>query len=281
LHPAKRKIPLTVLLPSSLLEEASTLREKTSKLGVIGRALAIYRVDEVIIYEDRKRRSEASLILKILSYMETPQYLRKYLFSLTPELKYAGLLPPLRTPHHPDRFVKPSPGQFREGYTLSPSLVDVGLRKPLPLLRNMPPHRRITVKLVEEGGRLLAEPASKAQVPFYWGFTVKVEKKTVGTLIKKVNKRTLVIATSRRGSPISDVASSIVRAWRAAERVYIVYGPPSRGLFELFEEEGLRLEKYSDYVVNVVPHQGVERIRTEEAIHSSLAILNYLVLDPE
>ncbi len=281
MHPAKRKIPLTVLLPSSLLEEASTLREKTSKLGVVGRALAIYRVDEVIIYEDRRRRSEASLIFKILSYMETPQYLRKYLFSLTPELRYAGLLPPLRTPHHPDRSVKPSPGQFREGYTLSSSLVDVGLRKPIPLLKDAPPRRRITIKLVERSGQFLAEPISKAQVPYYWGFTVKVVKKTIGEFVKRVGKHALIIATSRKGSSISDVASRLAEDWRAARNVYILYGPPSRGLFELLEEEKLRLEEYADYIANVVPHQGVESIRTEEAVHSSLAIFNYLVPDPE
>ncbi len=53
-----------------------------------------------------------------------------------------------------------------------------------------------------------------------------------------------------------------------------MFGSPSRGLFEVASDEGLRLETLLDFVVNTVPCQGSETVRTEEAILASLAVLN-------
>src|SRR5512136_2341947 len=94
----KRK--LSIAIPSSVVSDTPHLREKTSKIGLIGRATAIFRVDDIIIYHDNPRinqRKDADLAAKLLSYMETPQYLRKKLFKLDPSLEYVGILPPLRT----------------------------------------------------------------------------------------------------------------------------------------------------------------------------------------
>jgi len=71
---------------------------------MIARILAIFQVKEIIIspigsYKNQSR--EGDLISTVLHYMETPQYLRRYLFSITSNLRYAGFLPPLRTSHHP------------------------------------------------------------------------------------------------------------------------------------------------------------------------------------
>lgn len=95
---------LAVAVPASVVADTPHLREKTSKIGFIGRAAAIFRVDEIIVYADDPKTNQnrdLDLIALLLSYMETPQYLRKRLFELKPELQYAGILPPLRTPHHP------------------------------------------------------------------------------------------------------------------------------------------------------------------------------------
>jgi predicted SPOUT superfamily RNA methylase MTH1 len=37
---------------------------------------------------------------RVMQYLETPQYLRKALFPIHPDLKLAGLLNPLDAPHH-------------------------------------------------------------------------------------------------------------------------------------------------------------------------------------
>lgn len=54
----------------------------------------------------------SSFMAMILQYLETPQYLRKQLFPMHPNLRLAGLLPPLDCPHHL-RFEEESP--YREG----------------------------------------------------------------------------------------------------------------------------------------------------------------------
>ena len=54
----------------------------------------------------------------------------------------------------------------------------------------------------------------------------------------------------------------------------VVFGSPTRGLFEIAADENVPLEKFLDFVVNTVPGQGTETVRTEEAVLASLAVLN-------
>jgi len=134
---------LAIAIPASVVSDTPHLREKTSKIGMIGRAAAIFRVSEIIVYPDNPKLNQTAdldLVATLLSYMETPQYLRKRLFKLKPELQYAGILPPLRTPHHPlnRRAADLRVDEYREGATLSSSkegtLVDVGVEKPALIL---------------------------------------------------------------------------------------------------------------------------------------------------
>ena len=91
---------LSLIIPSSLTIDARDLRSKTLKIGQIARAASVFCVDQIIIFRD-PGLDEADFIEKILRYADTPQYLRKRLFPLTDDLRYAGAIPPLRTPHHP------------------------------------------------------------------------------------------------------------------------------------------------------------------------------------
>ena len=94
------------------------MRDKTVRAGVIGRAAAVFRVDRIVIYLDRHGvESEGEFLCQVLRFLDAPQYLRKRLFKLSPLLKYAGLLPPLRAPHHAvERDVeKMGRSSFREG----------------------------------------------------------------------------------------------------------------------------------------------------------------------
>ena len=100
----KRKQKLAIAIPISIISDIPHIREKTLKIGLIGRAAAIFRVNEIIVFPDISnsiQKRDRNLIVSLLSYMETPQYLRKHLFKIKPELRFAGILPPLRTPHHP------------------------------------------------------------------------------------------------------------------------------------------------------------------------------------
>ncbi|MFQ5763206.1 MAG: putative RNA uridine N3 methyltransferase, partial [Candidatus Bathyarchaeia archaeon] len=88
-YPLKRSNSLTLALPASLVEDVPHLREKTQKIGLIGRTAAIFRVDNIIIYRNQKQlhASDQALIGLLLEYMATPQYLRRTLFKLRPELR--------------------------------------------------------------------------------------------------------------------------------------------------------------------------------------------------
>ena len=46
------KKKLSIAIPASTISDTPHLREKTAKIGLIGRAAAIFRVDEIIVYPD-------------------------------------------------------------------------------------------------------------------------------------------------------------------------------------------------------------------------------------
>ena len=132
----RRPQRLSVALPASFTKDVPHLREKTSRVGLIARSLAIFRVDEVVIYDDeigKSQKSEGKLFEKLLAYQETPQYLRKALFKQDPDLQFSGILPPLRMPSHPS-LGEPRIGEIREGLVIesgASSMVDAGFRAPV------------------------------------------------------------------------------------------------------------------------------------------------------
>jgi predicted SPOUT superfamily RNA methylase MTH1 len=275
---------LAIAIPASIISDTPHLREKTSKIGLIGRAAAVFRVDEIIVYPDNagkgKQKNEADLIALLLSYLETPQYLRKHLFKIDPRLQYAGILPPLRTPHHPlNRKAKNlKAGEYREGVTVSRTkegvLVDIGVERPA-LMRETQwaLGKRLTLQVVAVDERVEVQAVSRDEVPGYWGYKVKLENRSFGSLVEKGNFD-LTIATSKLGAPFADVAEKMSEQWRKADYMLVAFGAPARGLHEIVGDECLGLDDVADFVVNMVPGQGTETVRTEEALFASLAVLN-------
>jgi hypothetical protein len=212
--------------------------------------------------------------------METPQYLRKALFKLKPILQYAGILPPLRTLHHPlnRRSKDLKVGEYREGVALSKTregtLVDIGVESPvLVTTSQLPAGGRVTVRIVKTGKPLKAELVNRDEVPTYWGYSVTVEKHFFGEIVKS-RGFDLTIATSKYGLPFAQVAGQIVKESTRANSVLLAFGAPAVGLNEIVAREGLRLENIVDFVVNTIPSQGTETVRTEEALIASLAVFN-------
>ena len=71
---------ISLFIPSSFLRETKDLKLKTYKVGLIGRSAALFRVTKIVIYsdtEDPEDRKGVKLISDILTYMNTPQYLRE------------------------------------------------------------------------------------------------------------------------------------------------------------------------------------------------------------
>jgi len=282
----KRDYELSIAIPASLVSDVPHLREKTMKIGLVGRAAAIFCVNEIIVFPDlpdTDQRRDADLIATLLSYMETPQYLRKRLFKIKPELRYAGILPPLRTPHHPlaNRTKDLKVGEYREGAILSlteaGSLVDIGVERPI-LIPNaeLSPNTRVTVRITKLGKHLRAILASRNETKAYWGYRVTVSENPFGQLVKS-RSFDLVIATSRYGTPLMEVADELAKRWKKSRNILVAFGAPTQGLYEIVTQEHIKLDEIAHFTVNTIQNQGTETVRTEEALYASLAILNLIV----
>ncbi|MCJ1386252.1 hypothetical protein MMC17_009378 [Xylographa soralifera] len=120
-----RAYTLSIALPGSIIANAQSQDLKATLAGQIARALAVFCVDEVVIFDDgqgkplnhhshgqsHQQNSQGDsgysgysnpnyFLTHLLSYLETPPHLRMHLFPLHPDLRTAGTLPSLDMPHH-------------------------------------------------------------------------------------------------------------------------------------------------------------------------------------
>jgi predicted SPOUT superfamily RNA methylase MTH1 len=262
---------LAVALPDTLLEEKDSLRDKTVKLGSMARAFAIFGVDVVEIFREPAGRGEGALIRKVLEYLETPQYLRKRLYPIDEDLRFAGILPPLRIPSHrvPSSMDGVEVGQVREGVANQDGTVDVGLPESARMLGKARPGSRLTVR-VRSKRPLEVAPASGEEVREYWGYAVESRQLEEVFADERFGLR---IATSRLGKPLSTELPRLKEAVAKATGVKLIFGSPSRGLFDMLGE---RLAKNADFVVNLFAEQHTETVRTEEAVFAGLSLVNLL-----
>jgi predicted SPOUT superfamily RNA methylase MTH1 len=240
-------------------------------------------VNEIVVYADNPKANQSAdvdLVATLLAYVETPQYLRKRLFRLEPRLQYAGILPPLRTPHHPlNRKIKNlKVGEYREGVVLSKTeegaLVDIGVEQPaLMREKQWATGERLTLRITKTGEKVEVRTANRDEIPDYWGYNVTIERDSLKKLIEN-RKFNLTIATSRKGAKFADIAEELGGKWKTASSVLVAFGAPTRGLYEIAADEGTNLNDLMDFVVNTIPTQGTETVRTEEAVLATLAILN-------
>jgi methyltransferase len=264
---------LAVSVPDTVLEDKESWRDKTAKLGTIARACSIYGVDVIEIFNDPRGKGEAGPMRKVLEYLDTPQYLRKRLFPLDDVLRYAGALPPLRIPSHKAMVPldKIRAGEVRDGVVNVDGTVEAGLEKPVALRGKGVPGSRITLKITStdplEGERLEREA-----VKGYWGF--RVETKGPSQVLSDEGYET-IIATSKFGDSLGKRWGEVGSKVGASHSVKLVFGSPSRGLYDIFGNE---LVRKADFVLNVIPEQNVETVRTEEAVFACLELLSIVSL---
>ena len=277
---SRRLQHVTIALPASLTIDIPHLREKTARLGFVARALAAFRVDRVVIYHDRLGAEivrEARLIEKMLTFIETPQYLRKLLFKMDPDLQYAGTIPPLRTPNHPNK-QDPSPGLLRDGIVTQggqPSLIEAGFPKPIQVISRSQVSARVTIRLTRTSPILEGEIVDPSGLTIYWGFRVARGHVSLSEMVRS-KEFDLAISTSRNGTGIRQVMQELSERWNSSSHPLIVFGSPSEGVPEILARSKLNVSEIMDYNLNMIPQQGVETVRTEEALWSSLAVLNVL-----
>jgi methyltransferase len=280
LEPPRRSQRLTVALPASFTKDIPHLREKTSRSGIVARALAIFRVDETLIYDDLSddtSKREGRLLQKLLSYQETPQYLRRRLFPHDPDLQFAGILPPLRLPSHPS-IEKPRPGLVREALVVETGIgskVDAGFSTLVRVPSKLKPFDRVSIRLTRKEPQLEGEVVDFSRLPIYWRFRVTRTDSTLGKLIRG-ERGDLTISTSRKGKSIRDVQEDLSLRWKDSRKTLALFGSPDRGVPEILSKEGLEVEKTCSFNLNMIPDQGVETVRTEEALTATLSLLNAL-----
>ncbi len=277
---------LSIAIPTSFIDVYSNNAQKTQIIGRIARAAAIFQVDEILVYIDKntqKQQKNLHLIKTLLEYIETPQYLRKHLFRKLPELRHAGLLPPLRTPHHPieKRAKAIKDGEIREGYAFDQKkpMVDIGTESPIPLLdapiKSLP--TRLTVQINRRKDETLeAIPCPISKASKYWGFEVFGVQAPLAKFLVDSSTYSFVIATSRKGKTLWDKRYSITKQWKKKQRLLLLFGSHKEGLPEIFEREGYQLSSIADHTVNLLQRQGVVTVRTEEAVFIGLASFRFL-----
>lgn len=173
---------ISIAVPGSIMDNAQSAELRTYLAGQIARAACVFRVDEIIVFDDygsngpaeaKKSKAETTgedgqtihhcclQLARILQYLECPQYLRKFFFPLHKDLKFSGLLNPLDAPHHlrqQNDFI------FREGVVVNKpaketkgSYVNIGLLNDCMVDKVLTPGLRVTVKLQPDQGELWEE----------------------------------------------------------------------------------------------------------------------------
>jgi predicted SPOUT superfamily RNA methylase MTH1 len=272
---------LAVAIPDTSLADCSDLREKTLKVGLFARALAVFRVDKVIIFNSPSVRDnhkrDADLLVRLLNYMDTPQYLRKRLFPQTPWLRYAGLLPPLRTRSHPlnakvSGLVK---GEFRWGVSVGAGKVDVGLERPLDYPFPLNEGESTLFRIAELHPHIRLDVVQRGDADRYWGFDVQSTQDLIQYL--KDCAHTTRIAFSRMAKPFQTLQAEIQSSVTKTRSVIALFGGPYEGLHEIFGDKLKSLESNTEFWVNTIPEQGTETVRLEEALFASLSLVNTCV----
>jgi len=280
LPPPRRPQQVTVALPASLTLDIPHLREKTARIGQIGRALAIFRVEHVMIYMDQDTapaRREALLVEKILKFQETPPYLRRELFPVDPDLAFTGILPPLRTANHPDK-KQPEIGSIRDAVVVAAgesSRVNAGFLDPVTVNARLKPKTIVTIRLKQVRPGLEGEIVDLAKLAIYWGIQVTREQRALGQILKR-SVHDLIISTSREGTDIREVTHPLQERWNSSENPIILFGSPAEGVPKILGRTNDTLPSDS-FNINTFAGQGTETVRTEEAVLGTLAVLNLLM----
>lgn len=274
----------------------------------------MFCVDEVVVFEDDSKsqnggfkQSQATssednsytafsdpshFLSHVLSYLETPPYLRKALFPMHPNLRTAGTLPSLDMPHH----ARATEGcEYREGVTIPAegnrrtlgTFVDVGLsEQQLVKEVEIPPNTRVTLKIDQlgNGAEAIAPTEPREEAGYYWGYAVRrcSSLSTVFTECPYDGGYDLSYGTSERGEPLANVTAT---ANPPFTHMLLVFGGVA-GLEvaakadEDLQSKGIDANNIGDlfdYWVNVLPGQGSRTIRTEEAVWLGLMGLRGVV----
>ena len=263
---------LSVAIPESALSDESLKIDKTRKISVLARACAIFRVDTIYVYQEGNNKQDGNLIVMILKYLETPQFLRKRLFPKMNDLKFAGVLQPLKIPSHitPANPKKINRGDIREGIVVSVKgkrFVDIGINQLVPFFGKTSIGKRVTVQFKEGYPKLSVKEITKSETLNYWGYTVK-ERANLFSLLNEWKGN--IIITSRKGKTATK--EQISKYTTSDQPTLVVFGSPEKGIHEILGGKMKNVQHAKS--LNFFPNQATETVRLEEALLGTLSIMN-------
>jgi predicted SPOUT superfamily RNA methylase MTH1 len=263
---------LSIAIPDSALSDEALKVDKTRKISEIARACAIFRVNTIYIYQDGSNKEDRNLMLLILKYLDTPQFLRKRLFPKMNDLKFAGVLHPLKIPSHitPADAKKIKKGDVREGIIVSfkgRKFVDVGINQLVQYFGHENIGKRTTVQFKVGYPNFEVKPITKEEAPTYWGFEMK-ERANLFSLISEW--KGLTIITSKKGKTATK--EQISKYTSSTNPILVVFGSPEKGIHQILGGKMNSLQ--NSKTLNFFPNQATETVRLEEALLGTLSIIN-------
>ena len=274
---------LEIAIPSNILEDCQSLYTKSQKLSLIARSASIFQINKIYIYKV-KRRDDSNFISLLLNYLVTPQYLRKKSFPVLHDLKYAGILSPLKIPSHLvlKDLLSFTNLQPRQGLILkynkktNSSIIDLGLNKLGVLHGKFHIGDIITViPSISRSNEFISVKQSKPNK--YWGYKVDVINSF--SVLSENKSFDFKIITTKSGKNLQHMYESLFDSVnrKTQMKILIVFGSPKHGVLEIIKNEKI-LVNFNDFLLlNLFPNQGVETIRSEEAILGTLSIINMML----
>jgi methyltransferase len=269
-------INLWVAFPDSCLIESQTILEKSYKISQISRACSMFRVKKIFIYHDKSTKVEnidKKIAKIILEYLDTPPYLRKKIYPKMWILKHAGILPPIKSPHHKTLIdvMNIKNNEIRFGIVIKQNdslYVDVGLQK-LIKYKGTQIGKKVLVK-ISNNVELSAEDVVKEELEGYWGYDVQFAE-SLSSLLGNTNCE--ILMTSIEGLQFTKHVDELIDKLKLSKNLLVVFGGPKFGLRKIMEYENKKISE-RHYFLNMFPEQGTQTVRLEEAILGTLSIVN-------
>ena len=295
-----RDYTVAIAVAGSILDNAQTQELKTGLAGQVARAAAIFNVDEIVVFNDKKGSGKEEdkekdqgnrgcvQMARILQYLECPQYLRRHFFPIHSDLKHAGLLSPTDMPHH---VRAEEESLYREGVVLEREAgegrawVNIGLKRDCLVERSLKPGLRVTMRLAPGytwdkniKGTVVSPGEPRTRGGQFWGYTTRIASSLSQVFTGCPHKEgyDLMLGTSEKGKDVHNVEM------RNFKNLLIVFGGVGGLEAALEADPNLKIsdpKELFDHYVNVCPNQGSRTIRTEEALLITLSCLRGKISD--
>jgi len=268
-------LSLSIAIPDSSLLDEATILFKTKKISMIARTCAIFKINQIFIYQDEKgNENDSALLSTSLKYLETPQYFRKQLFPKSNLLKYAGVLQPLNISSHlttaNQKMIKI--GDIRDALIINykgKKFLDIGINKLIQYFGKMKSGTRIAIQIKTTQPKLTIKEISREDIKDYWGYNVKERSKLLSILSAWKGK---IILTSKKGKNFTITEAK--KMFESNEPMLIVFGTTNKGVYDILGTDIKKIQ--NSKIFNFFPKQGTQTVRLEEAILGTLSVINIL-----